>query len=82
MAQTKAKDAQRRRLAKPKPPVRVLKGKKRKPKPVIGPRAGIPVGLAKALKDRAARLNRQKQLLLKKLEAAKRVLSTPKKKKP
>ena len=98
MAQTKAKDAQRRRLAKPKPPVRVLKGKKRKPKPVIGPRAGIPVGLAKALKERSARLAKQKELLvelkkknllqkkqlrlLKQLEGAKRVLSTPKKKKP
>ncbi|KKN26210.1 hypothetical protein LCGC14_0876980 [marine sediment metagenome] len=78
MAQTKAKDAQRRRLAKPKPPVRVLKGKKRKPKPVIGPRAGIPAGLAAALRKRRAK----KAAAKKKREGVKRILSTPKKKKP
>ncbi len=79
MAQTKAKDAQRRRAAKPKSPVRVQKGKKSKPKPVIGPRAGIPAGLAEALRKRRAKKAAAKK---KKHEAARRVLSTPKKKKP
>ena len=79
MAQdTKAKQAQRRRLAKPKSPVRVQKGKKRKPKPVIGPRAGIPAGLAEALRKRRAK----KAAAKKKREGVKRILTTPRKKKP
>ena len=82
MAQeSKAKQAQRRRAAKPKPPVRVLKGKKRKAKPVIGPRAGIPVGLAEALRQRAA-TKKKLEAAKKKHEAARKVLSTLKKKKP
>ena len=77
MAQTKAKDAQRKRATKVKSPVRVQKGKKKKSKTVIGPRAGIPVGLAEAIRKRRAKKAAEK----KKHEAAKRVLSTPKKKK-
>jgi hypothetical protein len=80
MAQdTKAKQAQRRRLAKPKSPVRVQKGKKRKSKPVIGPRAGIPAGLAEALRKRRAK---KAAAAKKKRAGVKRILSTPKKKKP
>ena len=81
MAQTKAKDAQRRRAAKPKSPVRVLKGKKLKPKLVIGPRAGIPVGLAEALRKRTA-AKKKLETAKKKHAAASKVLSTLKKKKP
>ena len=77
MAQTKAKDAQRKRAAKVKSPVRVQKGKKKKAKIVIGPRAGIPAGLAEAIRKRRAKKAAEK----KKHEAVKRILSTPKKKK-
>ena len=78
MAQTKAEAAQRKRAAarKAKKPVRVLKGKKRKPKPVIGPRAGIPVGLAEALRKRRAK---KAAAAKKKREGVKRILSTKKK---
>ena len=76
MAQTKAKDAQRKRAAKVKSPVRVQKGKKKKAKTVIGPRAGIPAGLAEALRKRKA-----KKAAKKKRAGVKRILSTPKKKK-
>ena len=78
---TKAKQAQRRRLAKPKSPVRVQKGTKRKPKLVIGPRAGIPVGLAEALRKRRA-AKKKLESAKKNHEAASKVLSTLKKKKP
>lgn len=79
--QTKARDSQRRRAAKPKAPVRVQKGKKRETKPVIGPRAGIPVGLAEALRKRRA-AKKKLESAKKKHEAASKVLSTLKKKKP
>ncbi len=87
MAQTKARDAQRRRATKPKSPVRVQKGKKQKPKlPDPLAKAGIPVGLAalvEQLKKKRKKREALKQLLeapKKRREALKRILSTPKKK--
>ena len=81
MAQTKARAEQRKRAAarKTKKPATVQKGKKSKPKPVIGPRAGIPAGLAEALRKRRAK---KAAAAKKKREGVKRILSTPRKKKP
>jgi hypothetical protein len=55
MAQQKARRKQLQRLNKPKKPVVLLKGNKKKPKVVIGPRAGIPPGLAEAARKAKAK---------------------------
>lgn len=46
--QSKARAKQFQRLNKPKKPVVLLRGNKRKPKAIILPGAGIPAGLAGA----------------------------------
>ena len=48
MPDRKTRAKQLQRLNKPKKPVVLLKGNKRKPRAIIPPRAGIPVGLAAA----------------------------------
>ncbi len=53
--QAKARRAQLKRLNKPKKPVLLQKGNKKKPKVIVGPKAGIPPGLAEAARKAKAK---------------------------
>ena len=68
MPDRKTRAKQLQRLNKPKKPVVLLRGNKRKPKVIIPPKAGIPVGLAAA-----ARKAREKAKAKKELDAAGKV---------
>ncbi|KKL61166.1 hypothetical protein LCGC14_2198040 [marine sediment metagenome] len=71
MPDRKTRAKQLQRLNKPKKPVVLLKGNKRKPKVIIPPKAGIPAGLAEAARKakvaRAARDDKVKVTPKKKL---------------